>query len=200
MSFFKVKNRPVFLASSMIVLWLFNVNAIQRYSLQQRVEYLNNELKEYTLSKPKEFNNLVLNLSSSLGVWDEKQHRYFTLLRPEHCELSYWMRSARSTSIARININVSELDIEGMTEAESTIEVFLRKEAPSIIVEIQAKEMTVEQCEKINGYYSGGCWYGFKTRSVRFFTLNAKDFGEELSRLIKQCRGWELPAQLRRQN
>jgi hypothetical protein len=187
MSFFKVKNRTVFVASSLIVLWLFYINGIQRFSLQQSVEYLNNELKEYVIAKPGYFSDLVLNLSSSRGVWDERQHRVFTLLRPEHCELSYWMRSAGSTSTARINIRLSELDIEGMTEGDSTVEVFLSKEAPSIIVEIQAKDMTLEQCEKINGYYGGGCWYGFKTRSVRFFTLHADDFGEKLSQLIKQC-------------
>lgn len=190
MSFFKVKNRPVFVASSMIVLWLLYVNAIQRFSLQQSVEYLNNELKEYVTAKPSNFSDLVLNLSSSRGVWDERQHRIFTLLRPEHCELSYWMSSAGSTSMARVNIRLWDLDSDGLTEGLSTVDVFLRRDTPSIVVEIQEKDMTLEQCDKINGYYGGGCWYGFKTRSVRFFTLHADDFGRKLSRLIKQCGRW----------
>lgn len=190
MSFFKVKNRPVFVASSMIVLWLLYVNAIQRFSLQQSVEYLNNELKEYVTAKPSDFSDLVLNLSSSRGVWDERQHRIFTLLRPEHCELSYWMSSAGSTSMARVNIRLWDLDSDGLTEGLSTVDVFLRRDTPSIVVEIQEKDMTLEQCDKINGYYGGGCWYGFKTRSVRFFTLHADDFGRKLSRLIKQCGRW----------
>ena len=190
MSFFKVKNRPVFVASSMIVLWLLYVNAIQRFSLQQSVEYLNNELKEYVTAKPSDFSDLVLNLSSSRGVWDKRQHRIFTLLRPEHCELSYWMSSAGSTSMARVNIRLWDLDSDGLTEGLSTVDVFLRRDTPSIVVEIQEKDMTLEQCEKINGYYGGGCWYGFKTRSVRFFTLHADDFGRKLSRLIKQCGRW----------
>lgn len=187
MSFFKVKNRPVFIVSSVIVLWLLYVNAFQRFYLQNSVSALNAELSEYVNARPNEFENLVLNLSSSLGVWDEKQHRRFTLLSPEHCDLSYWMRSAGSSSIARINIRVKDLDSDGITVGASTVEVFLHKDAPSVIVEIQAKDMTVEQCQRIDGYFAGGCWYGFKTRSVRFYTLHTDLFGRELGNLIRQC-------------
>lgn len=193
MSFFKVKNRPVFIVSSMIVLWLIYVNVIQRYSLEKSVRFLNAELNDYVKSRPDDFDKLVLNLSSSRGVWDEKRHRIISLLNPEHCELSYWMRSTGSTSTARINIRLRDFDMDGMTEGASTVEVFLRSNAPSIIVEIQEKDMTVEQCERIDGYYAGGCWYGFEARTVRLYTLNVPDFRRRLTVLIKQCGWWRLP-------
>ena len=185
----RIKNRPVFVVSSIIVLWLLYVNVVQRFFLQQSVEYLNNELKDYVAANPKEFNNLVLNLSSSLGVWDEQQHRVFTLLNPEHCELSYWMSSVGSNSLARINIRLGDLDVDGITEGLSTVDAFLHRNAPSIIVELRLDERTLEQCEKMNGYFAGGCWYGFEARSVRFFTLEPKSFSQGLDRIIKQCGG-----------
>ena len=187
----RIKNRPVFVVSSIIVLWLLYVNVVQRFFLQQSVEYLNNELKDYVAANPKEFNNLVLNLSSSLGVWDEQQNRVFTLFNPEHCELSYWMSSVGSNSLARINIRLGDLDVDGLTEGLSTVEAFLNRTAPSIIVELRLDERTVEQCEAMNGYYAGGCWYGFEARSVRFFTLEPKNFLQGLTRIIRQCGGGE---------
>lgn len=184
---FRIKNRPVFIVSLIIVLWLLYVNVIQRYFLQQSVQYLNTELKKYAISNPKEFENLALNLSSSLGVWDEQQHQVVTLLRPEHCEVSYWMGSVGSNSLARINISFQGIDIDGITEGLSTVEAFLHKDSRSIVVELRLEERSFEQCEIMNGYYAGGCWYGFETRSVRFFTQKPKDFAQELRWIIKQC-------------
>ena len=185
----RIKNRPVFVVSSLIVLWLLYVNVVQRFSIQREVEYLNNELKAYVSANPKEFDNLVLNLSTSLGVWDEQQHRVFTLLRPEHCDVSYWMRSVGSNSLARINIPLGDLDVDGLTEGLSTVEAFLNRDAPSLMVQLKLDERTVEQCEIMNGYYAGGCWYGFEARSVRFFTLEPKNFLQGLNRSITQCSG-----------
>ena len=189
MRFFKVKNRPLFVISLMIVLWLIYINVLQRYPLQEKVEYLNNGLMEYSVARPEGFDDLALGLSSNLGTWDDTQHRVVTLLRPEHCEVSYWMRSAGSNSLARVHVLLWDLDIEGMTAGGSTVEVFLHRDAPPITVEMQAQDMTVEQCETIGGYYSGGCRYNFETRAVRFFTLNPASFAEALSRLIRQCGG-----------
>jgi hypothetical protein len=185
----RIKNRPVFIVSTTIVLWLLYVNVLQRFSLQQGIEYLNNELKDYVIANPKEFDNLVLNLSSSLGVWDEQQHRVITLLRPEHCDVSYWMSSVGSNSQARIDIGLEDLDLDGITEGLSSVEAFLQRDAQSIIVELRSGERTLEQCEIINGHYAGGCWYGFETRSVIFFTLKPKSFAQELSRIVKRCGG-----------
>ena len=185
----RIKNRPIFVVSTAIVLWLLYVNVIQRLSIQPGVEYLNNELKEYVIANPKEFDNLALNLSSSHGVWDEQQHRVVTLLRPEHCEVSYWMSSVGSNSQARINIGLEDIDLDGITEGLSTVEAFLQRGARSIIVELRSEERTLEQCEIMNGFYSGGCWHGFEARSVIFFTLKPKSFAQELSLIVKRCGG-----------
>ena len=185
----RIKNRPVFILSTTIVLWLLYVNVIQRFYIQQGIEYLNNELKGYVIANPKEFDSLVLNLSSSLGVWDEQQHRVVTLLRPEHCDVSYWMSSVGSNSRARINISLKDLDLDGITEGLSTVEAFLQRDAQSIIVELRSGEKTLEQCDIINGHYSGGCWHSFEARSVIFFTLKPKSFAQELSRIVKRCGG-----------
>jgi hypothetical protein len=189
MSFFKVKNRPLFAVASMIVLWLLFLNVVQRFSLESKIEYLNTELKEYSIERPDDFDALVLNLSTSLGAWDDTKHQVFTLLRPEHCELSYWMSSGGSNSLAKINIRLRDLDLDTFTEGVSAVEVFQHRNLPSIFIDMLAREMTVEQCEGIGGYYSGGCRYGLTTRSVRFYTFNAARFRRTLRSLIMQCGG-----------
>lgn len=194
MKFFRIKNRPSVVVSSMIVVWLIYVNVFLRFSLHEKVEYINDALGEYSASKPEDFETLVLGLSSNLGFWDDTKHRVVTLLRPEHCALSYWMGSAGSESLAKVNILMHHLDGGGITEAPYAVDVFLLRDAPSIIVDLQAADMTVEQCEEIDGYYSGGCRYTFETRSVRFFTLQTAGFPEMLGRLIKQCGGGRMQA------
>jgi hypothetical protein len=189
MSFLKVKNRPLFFVALSIVLWLLFVNVFQRFSVAKKVENLNAELKLYSTERPDHFESLVLNLSTNRGVWDDTKHRVVTLLKPEHCELSYWMSSKGSNSLARINMPLHNLDIDGITEGEKTVEIFLIANAPSIIVELLAREMRFEECFRIGGYFSGGCRYEFLTRSVRFFTLNPVIFRQKLKHLIMQCGG-----------
>jgi hypothetical protein len=189
MSFLQIKNRPLFFVASSIVLWLLFVNVFQRSAAANRVENLNTELKMYSTERPDHFESLVLNLSTNRGVWDDTKHRVITLLKPEHCELSYWMGSKGSNSLARINMRLRDLDIYGITEGATTVEIFLLANAPSIIVELQARELQFEQCFRMGGYYSGGCRYEFLTRSVRFFTLHPVIFRQQLKHLIMQCGG-----------
>jgi hypothetical protein len=40
MRFFKVKNRPLFVISLMIVLWLIYINLLQRYPLQEKAVFV----------------------------------------------------------------------------------------------------------------------------------------------------------------
>lgn len=189
MVFLKVKNRPFVVVASLIVLWLLFVNVFQRFSIAKTVENLNIELKEYSIERPDHFDSLALTLSTNLGDWDETKHRVITLLRPEHCELSYWISSRGSNSIARININVQDLNVDGITEEVSVVEAFLKRDAPSIVAEIRARELSLEQCERIGGYYGGGCRYEFSTRSIRFFTLHPAYSTQQLKNLILQCGG-----------
>jgi hypothetical protein len=189
MRLFKIQNRPLFVVCSLIVLWLLFVNVVQRYSVAAKIENLNVELREFSTERPDYFEALLLSLSTNHGVWDETKHRVITLLKPEHCELSYWMSSRGSDFLLRINLHLRNLDINGITEGDKTVEIFLHANAPSIIVDLQAREMQFEQCFRIGGYYSGGCRYEKVTRSVRFFTLHPAFFREQLKHLIMQCGG-----------